>query len=205
MRIRSWADNVSLTMIALGPRCRPRGERTDRQVAAACLERTSDLLATERDPGGHRRWAPARYLVTSDAEQIQKTKGGGPAGDHILFAKSIATWVQSRPLENLTLPMSQTRPRLTPSSSNQRGRGSPEGLLLAYLLCSDPQQPNIKTPPHPGRSSAIERSSRPHRPIRPDAVQLAWRRLVFSSRSRQQDGDTHGNWRKTPPGTRGIS
>ena len=38
-----------------------------------------------------------RYLVTSDAEQIQKTKAWRPGqGDfHILFAKSIATWVTS--------------------------------------------------------------------------------------------------------------
>jgi putative spermidine/putrescine transport system substrate-binding protein len=46
-----------------------------------------------------------KYLVTSDAEQIQKSKAWKPGqGDaHILFAKSIATWVTSGvPLETLT-------------------------------------------------------------------------------------------------------
>ncbi len=46
-----------------------------------------------------------RYLVTSDAEQIQKTKAWAPGkGDvHILFPKSVATWVSSGvPLETLT-------------------------------------------------------------------------------------------------------
>ena len=46
-----------------------------------------------------------RYLVTSDAEQIQKAKAWRPGqGDiHILFPKSIATWVTSGvPLETLT-------------------------------------------------------------------------------------------------------
>src|SRR3989337_2177084 len=45
-----------------------------------------------------------KYLVTSDAEQIQKTKAWKPGqGDfHILFPKSIATWVRSGvPLETL--------------------------------------------------------------------------------------------------------
>jgi putative spermidine/putrescine transport system substrate-binding protein len=46
-----------------------------------------------------------KYLVTSDAEQIQKSKAWKPGqGDaHILFAKSMATWVTSGvPLETLT-------------------------------------------------------------------------------------------------------
>ncbi len=46
-----------------------------------------------------------RYLVTSDAEQIQKAKAWRPGqGDiHVLFPKSIATWVSSGvPLEPLT-------------------------------------------------------------------------------------------------------
>ncbi len=46
-----------------------------------------------------------KYLVTSDAEQIQKAKAWRPGqGDiHILFPKSIATWVTSGvPLETLT-------------------------------------------------------------------------------------------------------
>jgi len=46
-----------------------------------------------------------RYLVTSDAEQIQKTKAWAPGkGDvHILFPKSVASWVSSGvPLETLT-------------------------------------------------------------------------------------------------------
>jgi putative spermidine/putrescine transport system substrate-binding protein len=46
-----------------------------------------------------------KYLVTSDAEQIQKAKAWRPGqGDiHILFPKSVATWVTSGvPLETLT-------------------------------------------------------------------------------------------------------
>jgi putative spermidine/putrescine transport system substrate-binding protein len=46
-----------------------------------------------------------RYLVTSDAEQIQKTKAWAPGqGDvHIFFPKSVASWVSSGvPLETLT-------------------------------------------------------------------------------------------------------
>ncbi len=46
-----------------------------------------------------------KYLVTSDAEQIQKSKAWKPGqGDiHILFPKSIATWVTSGlPLETLS-------------------------------------------------------------------------------------------------------
>ena len=46
-----------------------------------------------------------KYLVTKDAEQIEKTKAWkrGRGDVHILFPKSIATWVTSRvPLETLT-------------------------------------------------------------------------------------------------------
>lgn len=46
-----------------------------------------------------------KYLVTKDAEQIEKTKAWKPGqGDvHLIFAKSIATWVSSGvPLETLT-------------------------------------------------------------------------------------------------------
>jgi hypothetical protein len=46
-----------------------------------------------------------RYLVTSDAEQIQKAKAWQPGkGDvHIIFPKSMATWVSSGvPLETLS-------------------------------------------------------------------------------------------------------
>ncbi|MEK7204900.1 MAG: hypothetical protein AAB254_05265, partial [candidate division NC10 bacterium] len=46
-----------------------------------------------------------KYLVTKDAEQIEKTKAWKPGrGDvHILFPKSIATWVTSGvPLETLS-------------------------------------------------------------------------------------------------------
>src|SRR5574337_543501 len=46
-----------------------------------------------------------KYLVTKDAEQIEKAKAWKPGqGDvHIIFPKSIATWVSSGvPLETLT-------------------------------------------------------------------------------------------------------
>ena len=57
-----------------------------------------------------------KYLVTSDAEQIQKVKAWRPGqGDvHILFPKSIATWACSTPKE----------PRRSPRQPRKSLRGA---------------------------------------------------------------------------------
>ena len=109
-----------------------------------------------------------RYLVTSDAEQIQKAKAWQPGkGDiHILFPKSMATWVSSGvPLETLTpASRAEPRPRRPQVPQVRRGRGSPgQGrALLADLVRADLQlgvdQDSRRSP---GRSSTIAaRSSR---------------------------------------------
>ncbi len=94
-----------------------------------------------------------KYLVTSDAEQIQKSKAWQPGqGDiHILFPKSIATWVTSGvPLETLT-------PTNVPNSAkiNPRFLKSDEGVDLqgkgvlywrtSYALIYNSQY--VKNPP----------------------------------------------------------
>jgi putative spermidine/putrescine transport system substrate-binding protein len=94
-----------------------------------------------------------RYLVTSDAEQIQKTKAWQPGkGDvHILFPKSIATWVSSGvPLETLTpasVPnLSRIDPRYLKSDEGVDLQG--KGALFwrtSYALVYNSQF--IKTPP----------------------------------------------------------
>ena len=94
-----------------------------------------------------------RYLVTSDAEQIQKTKAWRPGqGDiHILFPKSIATWVSSGvPLETLTsanVPnLSRIDPRFLKSDEGVDLQG--KGALYwrtSYALIYNTQF--VKTPP----------------------------------------------------------
>ena len=94
-----------------------------------------------------------KYLVTSDAEQIQKTKAWRPGqGDiHILFPKSIATWVSSGvPLETLTsanVPnLSRIDPRFLKSDEGVDLQG--KGALYwrtSYALIYNTQF--VKTPP----------------------------------------------------------
>ncbi|HWU38401.1 MAG TPA: extracellular solute-binding protein [Candidatus Acidoferrum sp.] len=94
-----------------------------------------------------------KYLVTSDAEQIQKSKAWKPGqGDiHILFPKSMATWVSSGvPLETLSTSNVPNLAKVDP-----RYLKSDEGVDLqgkvalywrtSYALIYNAQ--NIKSPP----------------------------------------------------------
>ena len=130
-----------------------------------------------------------RYLVTSDAEQIQKAKAW-PAGKgdvHILFPKSIATWVSSGvPLETLTpanVPnLSRVDPRYLKSDEGVDLQG--KGALFwrtSYALIYNAQ--NIKTPPKSWKEFYDRRAEFKGRigMVRPDAKSSSgWRqRYVF--------------------------
>jgi putative spermidine/putrescine transport system substrate-binding protein len=94
-----------------------------------------------------------KYLVTSDAEQIQKSKAWKPGqGDiHILFPKSMATWVASGvPLETLTTSnvpnLAKVDPRYLKSDEGVDLQG--KGALYwrtSYALIYNTQY--IKNPP----------------------------------------------------------
>ena len=113
MRTRSWWTPLLLGfLLALGAALLP--------AAPALAGMPTELVLADSQSGANFQayWQkyviPAvkqalgidiKYLVSSDAEQIQKTKAWRPGqGDvHILFPKSIATWVTSGvPLETLT-------------------------------------------------------------------------------------------------------
>jgi spermidine/putrescine-binding protein len=85
-----------------------------------------------------------RYLVTSDAEQIQKAKAW-PAGKgdvQILFPKSVATWVSSGvPLEPLTTETVPNLARIDPKflKSDEGVDLQGKGALLADLVRADLQ------------------------------------------------------------------
>jgi hypothetical protein len=80
-----------------------------------------------------------KYLVTSDAAQIRKTKAWKPGQGnfHILFPKSIATWVTSGvPLESLSVANVPNLAKIDP-----RYLKSDEGVDLqgkAALYCAPP-------------------------------------------------------------------
>jgi putative spermidine/putrescine transport system substrate-binding protein len=130
-----------------------------------------------------------KYLVTSDAEQIQKAKAWKPGqGDiHILFPKSIATWVTSGvPLETLStanVPNSaKIDPRFLKSDEGVDLQG--KGVLYwrtSYALIYNSQ--NIKNPPKSWKEYYDRRAEfKGHIGlIRPDAKSSsAWRqRLTF--------------------------
>ena len=94
-----------------------------------------------------------KYLVTSDAEQIQKTKAWKPGqGDtHILFPKSMATWVSSGvPLETLTTTNVPNSAKIDPKflKSDEGVDLQGKGVLYwrtSYALIYNSQ--NIKNPP----------------------------------------------------------
>lgn len=130
-----------------------------------------------------------KYLVTSDAEQIQKTKAWKPGqGDfHILFPKSMATWVKSGvPLETLTTANVPNSAKIDPKFLR-----SDEGVDLqskavlywrtSYALIHNSQY--IKTPPKSWKEFYDRRAEfKGHIGlIRPDAKSSsAWRqRVVF--------------------------
>jgi putative spermidine/putrescine transport system substrate-binding protein len=130
-----------------------------------------------------------RYLVTSDAEQIQKAKAWQPGqGDaHIIFPKSIASWVTSGvPLETLTTAKVPNLARIDP-----RYLKSDEGVDLqgraalywrtSYALIYNTQF--IKNPPKSWKEFYDRRAEfKGHiGMVRPDAKSSsAWRqRYVF--------------------------
>ncbi len=130
-----------------------------------------------------------RYLVSSDAEQIQKAKAWRPGqGDvHILFPKSIATWVTSGvPLETLTAAnvpnLARIDPRFLKSDEGVDLQG--KGALYwrtSYALIYNTQF--IKTPPKSWKEFYDRRAEfKGHiGMVRPDAKSSsAWRqRYVF--------------------------
>jgi putative spermidine/putrescine transport system substrate-binding protein len=130
-----------------------------------------------------------RYLVTSDAEQVQKAKAWRPGqGDvHILFPKSIATWVSSGvPLETLTpasVPnLARIDPRFLKSDEGVDLQG--KGALYwrtSYALIYNSQL--VKAPPKSWKEFYDRRAEfKGHiGMVRPDAKSSsAWRqRYVF--------------------------
>ena len=130
-----------------------------------------------------------RYLVTSDAEQIQKTKAWKPGqGDfHILFAKSIATWVKSGvPLEALNASNVPNSAKILPEflKSDEGVDLQGKGLLYwrtSYALIHNSQY--VKNPPKSWKEFYDRRGEFTGHIglIRPDAKSsAAWRqRLVF--------------------------
>lgn len=130
-----------------------------------------------------------RYLVSSDAEQVQKAKAWKPGqGDvHILFPKSIATWVTSGvPLETLNstnVPnLARIDPRYLKSDEGVDLQG--KGALYwrtSYALIYNSQY--IKNPPKSWKEFYDRRAEfKGHIGlVRPDAKSSsAWRqRLVF--------------------------
>jgi len=130
-----------------------------------------------------------RYLVTSDAEQIQKTKAWKPGqGDfHILFPKSIATWVKSGvPLETLNTTNVPNSAKIDPQylKSDEGVELQGKGVLYwrtSYALIYNSQY--IKNPPKSWKEFYDRRAEfKGHIGlVRPDAKSSsAWRqRLVF--------------------------
>jgi putative spermidine/putrescine transport system substrate-binding protein len=130
-----------------------------------------------------------KYLVTSDAEQIQKTKAWKPGqGDfHILFAKSIASWVKSGvPLETLTTKNVPNSAKILPEflKSDEGVDLQGKGLLYwrtSYALIYNSEY--VKKPPKSWKEYYDRREEfKGHIGlIRPDAKSsAAWRqRLTF--------------------------
>jgi len=130
-----------------------------------------------------------KYLVSSDPEQIQKAKAWKPGqGDvHLLFAKSIATWVTSGvPLETITTAnvpnLAKIDPRYLKSDEGVDLQG--KGALYwrtSYALIYNSQY--IKNPPKSWKEFYDRRAEfKGHIGlIRPDAKSsAAWRqRLTF--------------------------
>jgi putative spermidine/putrescine transport system substrate-binding protein len=130
-----------------------------------------------------------KYLVTKDAEQIEKTKAWKPGqGDvHILFPKSIATWVTSGvPLETLSTANVPNLAKIDPQylkadeGVNLQGKGALY-WRTSYALIYNSQY--IKNPPKSWKEFYDRRAEFKGRIglVRPDAKSSsAWRqRLVF--------------------------
>ena len=197
MRIRSWATMALLvTMIGLGA--------VVASPTAAMAGAPLELVIADSQSGANFQayWQkyviPAvkqtlginlKYLVTSDAEQIQKTKAWKPGqGDtHILFPKSMATWVSSGvPLETLTTANVPNSAKIDPKflKSDEGVDLQGKGVLYwrtSYALIYNSL--NIKTPPKSWKEFYDRRAEfKGHIGlVRPDAKSSsAWRqRLVF--------------------------
>jgi putative spermidine/putrescine transport system substrate-binding protein len=130
-----------------------------------------------------------KYLVTSDAEQIQKTKAWKPGqGDfHILFPKSMAAWVKSGvPLETLNASNLPNAAKV-PADYLKRDEGvnlEGKGVLYwrsSYALIYNSQY--VKSPPKSWKEFYDRRAEFKGRIglIRPDAKSSSsWRqRLIF--------------------------
>ena len=195
MRIRFWATMMLLlTMLVLGAAmAAPAGAGAPTELVVA-----DSMSGANFQTYWQRNVIPAvkqslgvnlKYLVTADAEQIQKTKAWRPGqGDfHILFAKSIATWVKSGvPLENLTAANVPNAAKIDPQflKSDEGVDLQSKGLLYwrtSYALIHNSQY--IKEPPKSWKEFYDRRAEfKGHIGlIRPDAKSsAAWRqRLVF--------------------------
>ena len=130
-----------------------------------------------------------RYLVTSDAEQIQKAKAWKPGqGDvHVLFPKSIAAWITSGvPLEPLNTTNVPNLAKVDPSNLKAdegvdlQGKAAPY-WRDSYALIYNSQY--VKNPPKSWKEFYDRRAEfKGHIGlIRPDAkTSASWRqRLVF--------------------------
>ncbi|MBI3454323.1 MAG: extracellular solute-binding protein [Candidatus Rokubacteria bacterium] len=130
-----------------------------------------------------------RYLVTSDAEQIQKAKAWRPGqGDvHILFPKSIAAWVSSGvPLETLTAANVPNLARIDPKFLKSDEGVDLQGKAALYWRTSYALIYNtqfVKNPPKSWKEFYDRRAEfKGHiGMVRPDAKSSsAWRqRYVF--------------------------
>jgi len=130
-----------------------------------------------------------KYLVSSDAEQIQKVKAWRPGqGDaHILFPKSIASWVKSGvPLETLSTSNIPNSAKIDPQYlKTDEGVNLQSKAVLywrtSYALIYNSQY--VKTPPKSWKEFYDRRAEFKDRIglIRPDAKSsAAWRqRLTF--------------------------
>lgn len=194
MRMRTWATMALLVMVGVAlavPASVTAGMPTELVVA-------DSMSGANFQTYWQKTVIPAvkqvlgvnlKYLVTSDAEQIQKTKAWKPGqGDfHILFPKSIATWVKSGvPLETLNTTNVPNSAKILPDflKSDEGVDLQGKGLLYwrtSYALIHNSQY--IKNPPKSWKEFYDRRAEfKGHIGlIRPDAKSSsAWRqRLVF--------------------------
>jgi putative spermidine/putrescine transport system substrate-binding protein len=194
MKMRTWATTAFLVMVAVAlatPAPVMAGSPTELVVA-------DSMSGANFQTYWQKTVIPAvkqvlgvnlRYLVTSDAEQIQKTKAWKPGqGDfHILFAKSIATWVKSGvPLETLNATNVPNSAKILPEflKSDEGVDLQSKGLLYwrtSYALIHNSQY--VKNPPKSWKEFYDRRGEfKGHIGlIRPDAKSSSsWRqRVVF--------------------------
>jgi putative spermidine/putrescine transport system substrate-binding protein len=197
MRIRFWATMTFLVaMVAWGPA--PVGPTPAAAGAPTELVVADSMSGANFQTYWQKTVIPAvkqtlgvnlKYLVTSDAEQIQKTKAWKPGqGDfHILFPKSIATWVKSGvPLETLSTSNVPNAAKILPDFLKHNEGVELDGKAVLYWRTSYALIHNsqyIKNPPKSWREFYDRRAEfKGHIGlIRPDAKSSSgWRqRLIF--------------------------